>query len=389
MRLASPVTTMLLVPKALSLHAGAAWASARLATIRMSSSKPPGKSKLVFLGTPEVAAQTLGLLLEASAAPGASWEVAAVVTQPAQMMGRGSKRVLTPSPVAVLAERAGLLVLAPEKAKDDAFLVALETMQPCLCVTAAFGQWLPKRFLAIPRCGTLNIHPSLLPRWRGASPIQRSLEAGDEEVGVSVLWTVAKMDAGPLAAQSRRRLNGDEKAPLLLEEMFAEGTSLLLGLLPSVLAGECTPATSAVQDEANVVAADKITVEEAQVCFGTDSAATVHHRVRGFAGWPGVWSLFQTGDGGAEERVKLVTTRIANLAELPPGYAGGPAVAVVEKGRLLVPCADGSVLEVVELQAPGKKTLGARAFANGLRGEPLRWIPRRQGTEGEAQTPSL
>ena len=168
MRLASIITTMLLVPKALSFHAGAAWATARLATVRMSSSKPPGKSKLVFLGTPEVAAQTLGLLLEASAAPGASWEVAAVVTQPAQMMGRGSKRVLTPSPVAAIAESAGLLVLAPEKAKDDAFLAALEAMQPCLCVTAAYGQWLPKRFLAIPRCGTLNIHPSLLPRWRGA-----------------------------------------------------------------------------------------------------------------------------------------------------------------------------------------------------------------------------
>jgi len=384
MRRATLARMLFLIPKTLSFHvgsvrsflrAGAAHAKVRHSTVRMSSSKPSGKSKLIFLGTPEVAAHSLSTLLEASAAPDASWEVAAVVTQPAQMMGRGSKRVLTPSPVAALAQSAGVQVFAPEKAKDDAFLSALEEIEPCLCITAAYGQWLPKRFLAVPRCGTLNIHPSLLPRWRGASPIQRSLEAGDEEIGVSVLWTVAKMDAGPVAAQSRRRLSGDEKAPMLLEEMFAEGTNLLLDLLPSVLAGDCTPATSVVQDEANVVAADKITVAEAQVCFRTDSATTVHHRVRGFAGWPGVWTYFQTGDG-EEERVKLITTRIAEASDLPSDFAGGSALAVVGKGRLLVPCADGSVLEILELQAPGKKPMAAKAFINGLRGKSVRWIPR-------------
>ena len=332
-------------------------------------------------GTPEVAARSLEKLAELSrqsAATGTEvWKVCAVVTQPAQLQGRGSKRVLAPSPVAKAAEALGIPVLSPEKAKDEAFLLKLEAMQPDLCITAAYGQWLPKRFLACPRLGTLNIHPSLLPRWRGASPVQRSLEAGDEETGVSVLWTVAKMDAGPIAAQLVRPLAGDEKAPDLLAELFDAGTQSLASVLPKVFSGECTMETSQVQDETLVVAADKISVDEAEVCFQRDSAATVHHRVRGFAGWPGVWSMFCVGEG-EPERFKLITTRIADPSELPTGYSGGREVALVGKagGRLLVPCTDGTVLEVLELQAPGKKVMGALAFANGLRGEGLRWQPR-------------
>ena len=117
--------------------------------------------------------------------------------------------------------------MSPEIAKDPDFLTALEALDPDLCVTAAYGQWLPKRFLDCPKLGTLNIHPSLLPRWRGASPVQRALEAGDEEVGVSVLWTVAKMDAGPVAARRSKRLKGHEQAPELLEELFVAGTEEL------------------------------------------------------------------------------------------------------------------------------------------------------------------
>jgi methionyl-tRNA formyltransferase len=164
-----------------------------------------------------------------------------------------------------MANTLGLATLSPEKAKDEDFLAALEAMAPDLCVTAAYGQYLPKRFLKIPRCGTLNIHPSLLPRWRGASPVQRSLEAGDRETGVSVLWTVSKMDAGNMAAQRRRGLDGHEKATELLDELFGLGTNELIGLLPKVWSGECTPETSTRQADEGVVAADKITVHEAQV----------------------------------------------------------------------------------------------------------------------------
>jgi len=220
--------------------------------------------KVVFLGTPEVAAESLNTLAHAAKESG-TFELCAVVTQPAQLLGRGSKRQLSPSPVAEAAGKLGIPVHTPERAKDEDFLAALEAIQPDLCVTAAYGQWLPHRFLAIPRCGTLNIHPSLLPRWRGASPVQRALQAGDTETGVSVLWTVAKMDAGPVAAVGRRALQGDEKAPELLQELFLRGTRLLIELLPAIWSGDCRPATSCQQDEACSMPADKISVGEAQV----------------------------------------------------------------------------------------------------------------------------
>ena len=180
------------------------------------------KRRVVFLGTPEVAATALGMLIDASRTRGEknddvqyaepSWEVSAVVTQPPALQGRGKKRQLTPSPVGALASKHRIPVMSPEIAKDPDFLTALEALDPDLCVTAAYGQWLPKRFLDCPKFGNLNIHPSLLPRWRGASPVQRALEAGDEEVGVSVLWTVAKMDAGSsVSAPGRSRLGGRTK----------------------------------------------------------------------------------------------------------------------------------------------------------------------------------
>jgi len=342
----------------------------------MNSDDARPKKKVVFLGTPSIAAQSLEKLC-AHAAQAGTWEICSVVTQPAQMQGRGSKRALTSSPVALAAEASGIPVLAPERAKDEAFLEKLEALEPDLCVTAAYGQWLPKRFLTCPRLGTLNIHPSLLPKWRGASPIQRSLEAGDGETGVTILWTVAKMDAGPIAAQVTRPLDGDEKAPELLAEMFSEGTDLLANLLPDVFSGVCTPESSQVQDEDGVVHADKITVDEAQVCFSISSAAVVHNRVRGFAGWPGVWSWFRVGEG-EPGRYKLITTRIADPMEIPESSRGTREVAVV-KGRLLVPCADGSALELLEIQAPGKRALDARAFSNGLRGASMYWEPPTEG----------
>jgi len=389
-------------------------AVARTRPSKCTSSLEGGSTaKVVFLGTPSVAAHSLETLAQAAKESGGAWEICCVVSQPAQLMGRGSKRKVTPSPVEAAASGLGIPVFSPEKAKDDAFLSALEALEPDLCITAAYGQWLPKRFLAIPRFGTLNIHPSLLPRWRGASPVQRCLEAGDAETGVSVLWTVSKMDAGNIAGQSRVVLGGDEKAPELLDAMFELGTQMLVGLLPSVWSGQCSPESSAAQGEEGVVTADKIMAEESQVCFAYDTAQTVHNKIRGFAGWPGVWSTFAVGENGPAERIKLVTTRVASAGELPIGFHGtqskwlnflaGPCstpgsaalgdngswstplafvwlvvlalaeVAVVGKGRVLVPCAGGSVLELLEVQAPGKRVTDAKSFANGLRA-PLQWV---------------
>jgi methionyl-tRNA formyltransferase len=158
--------------------------------------------RIVFLGTPAVAARSLELLLEASrAGEGGGFEVAAVVSQPASRSGR--KKTLTPSPVAQLAASEGIELLTPANAKEETFLSRLAELKPDLCVTAAYGCFLPHRFLDTPRLGTLNVHPSLLPLYRGAAPLQRCLEAGDGVAGVTVAFTVLKMDAGPVLRQEK------------------------------------------------------------------------------------------------------------------------------------------------------------------------------------------
>lgn len=162
---------------------------------------PAGSSKkLVFLGTPDVAAGVLATLLDAAGAPGAGFHVAAVVSQPAKPRGRrkggASSAAPVPSPVAQCALDRGVpadLVFTPPDAKDPQFLEALRLLQPDVCVTAAYGHYLPAAFLAIPGRGTVNIHPSLLPKYRGAAPVQRALQAGERVSGVTVLYTVKAM----------------------------------------------------------------------------------------------------------------------------------------------------------------------------------------------------
>jgi len=337
-----------------------------------------GAKRVVFLGTPDVAAKSLEMLAAASKTRN-DFEVIAVVSQPPAPAGRNKK--LTPSPVHKLAEELNLPLMTPESAKDEEFLSALEALQPDLCITAAYGNFLPKRFLAIPKLGTLNIHPSLLPKYRGAAPVQRCLEAGEEDSGVSVAETVLKMDAGPVVRQLTVKLSGDEKAPDFLMDMFVAGTEALLSALPDYFAGT---ATKAAQDETKACPAPKLTVEEARLDFSSLGAQTAHNRVRAFASWPGTWSTFSLA-GGEGERVKIVTTvvlsaapgssaptREVNLVKLPRP-ASSCLTAPVPSEALRVVCGDGSVLGVVELLPPGKKAMAARSFVNGLRGAALSW----------------
>ena len=181
-----------------------------------------GRKKVVFLGTPACAARSLDLLIAAANEGRGDFELVAAVSQPPVKQGR--KMRLTNSPVHVTAEAAGLPVLTPPNAKDETFLAALAELQPDLCITAAYGCFLPQRFLDMPKFGTLNIHPSLLPLYRGAAPLQRCIESGDALGGVTVAFTVLKMDAGPVLRQQTHPMSGDEQFPELLVEMFEVGT---------------------------------------------------------------------------------------------------------------------------------------------------------------------
>lgn len=167
----------------------------------------------MFLGTPDIAASTLSGLLEASNAPDSSFGLIGVISQPGKPKGRGNRKVPVPSPVAMVALDNGFQdgkdLLCPHTAKDGDFLSCLESWRPDLCITAAYGNFLPKKFLDIPTYGTLNIHPSLLPKYRGAAPVNRAILNGDDETGVSILYTVLKMDAGPVLAQERMGISSE------------------------------------------------------------------------------------------------------------------------------------------------------------------------------------
>lgn len=327
----------------------------------------------MFQGTPDVAAECLRILHSAAAHTGSDFSIVAVVTQPPAPAGRNKK--ITPSPVQVVAEELLIPVLSPEKAKDEQFLSALQTIAPDLCITAAYGNYLPKKFLSIPKCGTVNIHPSLLPKYRGAAPAQRCLEAGDTISGVSVLFTVQKMDAGPIIKQQICALTGLEKAPDFLAQMFTVGAGLLLDALPSIFSGQVQD-TLIEQDEAEASSADKLSPLEARTDFSVLSAGKVHNKARGLAGWPGVWSTFAISLEGesdsAPQRIKIISTLVLEATLSPLTRE----VTVVKEGKndiLRVVCGDGSVLGILELQPPGKKVMAAKDFVNGLRGANIQW----------------
>jgi len=299
---------------------------------------------------------------------GNEFEVIAVVSQPPAPAGR--KKVLTPSPVHKLADELDICVFTPEKAKDQDFLEALTALKPDLCITAAYGNFLPTKFLKIPKFGTLNIHPSLLPKYRGAAPVQRCLENGDTVSGVSVVFTVLKMDAGPLVRQVEHVLSGDEKADTLLHDMFVLGTNELLDVLPSVW-DETVVRTE--QNDEDATPADKLSVEDARLDLASVNAVVAHNRARGYAIWPGLWTTMTFGDG-EPQRVKIITTRVLEAA---PGSAD-PTYEISEqkegkKSILRIVCGDGSVLGVTDLQVPGKNVVDAKSFVNGLRGQPVFW----------------
>jgi methionyl-tRNA formyltransferase len=316
-----------------------------------------------------VAADSLRAIYEDSKKEGSPYEIVSVITQPPKRRKRKGKEI--PSPVGLMAEELGIPVIAPEKAKDPDFLEDLEiNVRPDLCITAAYGQYLPKRFLAAPTYGTVNIHPSILPRWRGASPVQRSLEAGDNPVGVSVLFTVSKMDAGPIIAQQEKEIDENAQATTVLPLLFDIGTKELLNALPDVLSGKITMETATQQDEALIVEASMIDASEAELKVWEESAVACHNRVRGFSMWPGTFIYIQVDDD-EPTKVKIGETRVLEETMDPSQTVEmGPS----KKDGLRLVCGDGSVLEILQLQPITRKMMDAKSFVNGLRGKTLQWV---------------
>ncbi|KAI5684349.1 hypothetical protein M9H77_05577 [Catharanthus roseus] len=352
-----------------------ATATASSSPTNLSSLNPASKKKrLVFMGSPQVSVLVLDALFGASSSPDSLFEVAAIVTQPPSSRDRGRK--VMPSAVAQHALDKGFpsdLIFTPVKAGEESFLSNFKSLEPELCITAAYGNILPSRFLKIPSMGTVNIHPSLLPLYRGAAPVQRALQDGVKETGVSVAFTVRQLDAGPVIACERVEIDDQIKAPELLELLFIKGSELLIRELPSIFDGSARAKAEA-QDESKATLASKINPEESWLSFDQD-ANSLHNKVRAFAGWPGTRArvmIIDTDKGQSKTtELKIITTRL--YAGTRPQDVEADHVLFM-KGSLVFPCGGNTALEVLEVQLPGKKVVNAAAFWNGLRGQNVKVV---------------
>lgn len=299
--------------------------------------------KIVFMGTPDFAVPALKKL----AADG--HEIALVVTKPDAMKGRGNK--VQASAVKECALALSLPVSQPEKVKGNtAFIEQLQALAPDAVVVIAYGKILPKEILEIPPHGCLNVHGSILPRHRGAAPIQWTILAGDEEGGVSIMQMDEGMDTGDVLAESRVPVDA-HNAEELFDILSVKGADLIAETLAKIEAGE--QITAVPQEDALATYAPMITKKDGLLDFGRP-AAELERRVRGLYPWPGTYTYL---DG---QPFKIWT---AGLAEGTPGAAPG-TVLKADRGGILIACGEGALL-AKEVQAPGKKRMAADAYLKG------------------------
>ena len=295
---------------------------------------------IAFLGTPEFALPSLRALIDRG-------DTLAVFTQPDRPVGR--KAILTPPPVKVLAEAHGIPVFQFERIRSAEGREALESFAPDLMVTAAFGQILSAKNLAIPRLGTINVHGSLLPKYRGASPIQSAIIAGETETGVTTMMTDVGMDTGDMLLKAATPIDPDETYEQLSERLAVIGADLLLKTLEQLENGTLmrTP-----QDPEAATVCHMLTKEDGRI-DPNRPAKRIHDLVRGTNPWPCAYALL---DGSP---LKVFETRLTDTT-----FSDAPGTLRERGGKLFLCCEDGA-LEIVSLQASGKKRMEAGAFLRG------------------------
>jgi methionyl-tRNA formyltransferase len=297
--------------------------------------------RIAFMGTPAFAAQLL------SAVHGAGHEVAVVYAQPAAPRGRG--RSLQPSPVQAEAERLGLPVRTPVSMRDPEAIAAFQALELDAAVVVAYGQILVKAVLDAPRLGAFNVHASLLPRWRGAAPIQRAIMAGDRETGVQVMRMSEGLDEGPVLMTVRVAIDPEETSGTLHDKLMRAGAELLPCALAAIATGK---AVETPQAEDGATYARKIRPAEARIDWSRPSVE-VDRQIRGLSPFPGAWFMAETLKGPL--RVKALLSRI--------GLGGGAPGELIDD-RLLVACGEGAV-RLLRVQAEGRRAQAADDFLRG------------------------
>ena len=301
--------------------------------------------RIAFFGTPDFAVPTLRALL-ATMHP-----IVAAVSQPDRARGRGQQT--KPTPVKTVAADAGIPVLQPERLTDPPFGDTLAALRPDLGVVAAYGKILPEWLIAIPPLGLINVHASLLPKYRGAAPIQRAVMAGETETGVTIMRIVKELDAGPTFARVVRPIPEDATSADVGRDLAQAGASLLVAVVEALAAGT---ALEEPQDERLATFAPKITREESLVRWERP-AREIHDQVRGLAPWPHAWTRVEGS------RVLVIRTAVEDEG------GGAAAGEVLEaSGDVLRVAAGRGCLRLTQLQPEGRRVMSAREF---LAGRPL------------------
>ena len=293
--------------------------------------------KVIFMGTPSFSVPILQALIEEE-----TIEIVAVVTQPDRKVGR--KQILTPSPVKKLATEHEIPVLQPEKLSGSSEMQQIVEMEPDLLITAAYGQYVPTKLLNIPTYRAINVHASLLPKYRGAAPIHYAVLKGDDVTGVTIMYMEKVMDAGDIIAQREIPITKEDDTGTLFEKLSLLGRDLLMDTLPKIFARENA---SIKQDESKVSFSPMISKEQEKIDW-EQTAKEIYNLIRALRPAPGAYTLIE------ETRFKVWDSEVINQ-----GTSKDPGTIIkIDKEHLYVACGEQTVLSLKEVQPAGKKRMG-------------------------------
>jgi methionyl-tRNA formyltransferase len=295
------------------------------------------------MGTPDFAVPSLKSIAS-------NYNVISVFSQPARPSGRGMK--VNDSPVARAAKNLNIEVLTPTSLKNDDIFFRFKEFKPDIVVVVAYGLILPERYLNVPKYGCINGHASLLPRWRGAAPIQRAIEAGDKKTGSCIMLMEKGMDTGPIILSKTININKSDNAQIIHDKLSNVTAEIFINAIKDYTEGKIHPK---VQKEIGIKYANKIEKTEAEINWGLDANA-ICNKIRAFYPFPGAFTFIDT------EIIKVISATPQNYS-----HDRIPGTIIDVQKKILVACAHNSVLEINLLQKPGKKVINASEFLNGTK----------------------
>ncbi|MDW4254054.1 methionyl-tRNA formyltransferase [Staphylococcus saprophyticus] len=299
-------------------------------------------SKVIFMGTPDFSTKVLEMLI-------AEHDVIAVVTQPDRPVGR--KRVLTPPPVKEVAIKHGLPVYQPEKLAQSSELEQLIDLEADLIVTAAFGQILPESLLNAPKLGAINVHASLLPKYRGGAPIHQAIMDGQRETGISIMYMVKKLDAGDIISQQAIEIEHQDDVGTMHDKLSFLGAELLKETLPSIINGTNNRIT---QNESEASFATNISREQEKIDW-YQSAEVIYNHIRGLSPWPVAYTVMDDGN------MKVYASRIEK------GKTGEPGTIIeTTKKAIIVATGSDDAIALTDIQVAGKKRMLTANYLSGV-----------------------